>query len=299
MEEGKALPTEHLGEARQLHHESELDIHEVDDVVTGTVDDEYATVGVREPKVCVTTSRDPSSRLKQFAKEIKLCFPNAQAINRGNHRVDELMDACRKADFTDVVLLNETRGMPDAMVISHLPFGPTAYFTLSNCVLRHDIPECKPASQTYPHLVLDGLNSKIGRRLARIIQALYPVPKEDSKRVITFANRDDFISFRHHMYTKPQGNVTLEEAGPRFEMQPYEVNECTTCFSSCSLILDLDISFRSYIPLGLDRLPLITFLSSIYTIQIRLGTLENDLAEKEWVMRPYMNTSRKRQALSS
>lgn len=31
--------------------------------------------------------------------------------------------------------------------------------------------------------------------------------------------------------------------------------------------------------------------------QIRLGTLDRDLAEKEWVLRPYMNTSRKKQAL--
>lgn len=51
------------------------------------IDDEYAQAGVRDPKICVTTSRDPSSRLKQFAKELKLVVPNAQRINRGNHKV--------------------------------------------------------------------------------------------------------------------------------------------------------------------------------------------------------------------
>lgn len=45
--------------------------------------------------------------------------------------------------------------------MSHLPFGPTAYFTLTNPVLRHDIPECTPSSQAYPHLIIDGLNSKV------------------------------------------------------------------------------------------------------------------------------------------
>lgn len=138
--------------------------------------------------------------------------------------MDELVEACKKADFTDVIVLSETRGMPDGMTISHLPYGPTAYFTLSNCVLRHDIPECQPASQAFPHLIFDNLNSKVGKRLARIIQSLYPVPRSESKRVITFANRNDFISFRHHMYSKPEGKVTIQEAGPRFEMQPYEVN---------------------------------------------------------------------------
>ena len=85
--------------------------------------------------------------MKQFSKEVKLCIPNAQAINRGNHRIDELIEACKKADFTDVVVLSETRGQPDGLIVSHLPFGPTAYFTLTNCVLRHDIPECTPSSE--------------------------------------------------------------------------------------------------------------------------------------------------------
>ncbi len=47
------------------------------------VDDEYAHAEERDPKILVTTSRDPSTRLVQFAKEIKLVLPNAQRINRG------------------------------------------------------------------------------------------------------------------------------------------------------------------------------------------------------------------------
>ena len=35
-----------------------------------------------------------------------------------------------------------------------------------------------------------------------ILKYLYPVPREDSKRVLTFANHDDYISFRHHTYKK-------------------------------------------------------------------------------------------------
>lgn len=36
--------------------------------VSSHVDDEYKWAGVEDPKVMVTTSRDPSSRLKMFAK---------------------------------------------------------------------------------------------------------------------------------------------------------------------------------------------------------------------------------------
>ena len=35
-----------------------------------------------------------------------------------------------------------------------------------------------------------------------ILKYLYPVPREDSKRILTFANHDDYISFRHHTYKK-------------------------------------------------------------------------------------------------
>jgi U3 small nucleolar ribonucleoprotein protein IMP4 len=42
------------------------------------LDDEYAALsGVRDPRILVTTSRDPSSRLSTFAKEIRLLLPTA------------------------------------------------------------------------------------------------------------------------------------------------------------------------------------------------------------------------------
>lgn len=228
LDDDKPIPTEIVKDARSLYHDLEMDIQPINQ--KQSIDDEYSKIGLYEPKVCVTTSRDPSSRLKQFAKEIKLCMPNAQAINRGNTRTDELIEACKKAEFTDVIILTETRGMPDGMTVSHLPFGPTVYFTLSNCVLRHDIPECTPASQAYPHLIFDGFNSPIGERVSRALKALYPLPKDDSKRIITFANANDFISFRHHMYERDKGKILLKEGGPRFEMMPYEVSDCTlTC----------------------------------------------------------------------
>lgn len=36
--------------------------------VSSHIDDEYKWAGVEDPKIMVTTSRDPSSRLKMFAK---------------------------------------------------------------------------------------------------------------------------------------------------------------------------------------------------------------------------------------
>ena len=48
--------------------------------------------------------------------------------------ISEIIETCRAHDFTDVILVHEHRGVPDGLVISHLPFGPTAYFGLLNVV---------------------------------------------------------------------------------------------------------------------------------------------------------------------
>ena len=40
--------------------------------LTTHIDDEYKWAGVEDPKIMVTTSRDPSSKLKQFAKVIQI-----------------------------------------------------------------------------------------------------------------------------------------------------------------------------------------------------------------------------------
>ena len=79
-----------------------------------SVDDEYKYGGVEDPKVrksiyslmyisifklMITTSRDPSVRLKIFAKEMKLIMPNSKRINRGNIEMGGLIGECRKETF--------------------------------------------------------------------------------------------------------------------------------------------------------------------------------------------------------
>ncbi|KAL0377736.1 UNVERIFIED_CONTAM: U3 small nucleolar ribonucleoprotein IMP4 [Sesamum radiatum] len=108
--------------------------------------------------------------------------------------------------------------------------------------------------EAYPHLILDNFSTKLGQRTANILKYLFPVPKPDTKRIITFANQSDYISFRHHLYEKRGGpkSIELKEIGPRFELRLY---------------------------------------------QIKLGTMDQDEAQTEWVIRPYMNTARKRKFL--
>ena len=98
---------------------------------------------------------------------------------------------------------------------------------------------------------MQGFTTPLGKRVSNVLRFLFPVPKDDSKRVMTFANQSDYISFRHHTYDQPRGSksLTLKEVGHRFEMRVF---------------------------------------------QIKLGTLEQQEAETEWALRPYMRSGKKR-----
>ena len=54
---------------------------------------------------------------------------------------------------------------PDGMRICHLPFGPTAYFSLTNTVMRHSIPDVGTMSEAYPHLIFHKFESQLGLRV--------------------------------------------------------------------------------------------------------------------------------------
>lgn len=139
---GKSIPTELRGQEKHLRHEMEYD-DEKHEKPLNHIDDEYKNAGMFDPKIAITTSRDPSSRLKQFAQEIRLIFPNAIRLNRGAHTVGDvrsplravllragcstaqltdcvlgscwdpqLVESARSHDYTDLLIVTETRGEP-------------------------------------------------------------------------------------------------------------------------------------------------------------------------------------------
>ena len=55
------------------------------------IDDEYEEAKYRNPKLLITTSRDPSQRLITFQKELKLILPNSTRVNRGSYVVKDLV----------------------------------------------------------------------------------------------------------------------------------------------------------------------------------------------------------------
>lgn len=223
------------------------------------LDDEYAQLsGVVDPRILVTTSRNPSSRLSSFAKEIRLLLPTSIRLNRGNLILPNLVSSALASGLSDVILLHEHRGTPTALTVSHFPHGPTASFSLHNVVLRHDIPNAArgTVSEAYPHLIFEGFTTKLGQRIIQIIKHLFPPREATSKignRVVTFKNIEDSIEMRHHVFVKTgHQSVELAEVGPRMTMRLFE---------------------------------------------IRGGTLDNKEGDIEWHMNQYTRTSKKKEYL--
>ncbi|GME93599.1 hypothetical protein B5S28_g5122 [[Candida] boidinii] len=220
---GKALPKE-VADDKQLQKD-----YLYDESTQDVIDDEYSQLsGLIDPKIVVTTSRNPSTRLSQFAKELKLLFPTSIRLNRGNYIMSNLVESCKAANVTDLIIIHEHRGVPSTLTISHLPHGPTIIFTLHNVVLRHDILNNGNQSEVFPHLIFENFSSKLGNRVTTILKHLFPPGvKKDSPRVISFINQDDFISVRQHLYLKTKDDIELSEVGPRFEMRLFEIRLST------------------------------------------------------------------------
>jgi U3 small nucleolar ribonucleoprotein protein IMP4 len=259
LESNTPIPTEIRGADRKLRK-----VLDLDDVRTRegykAEDDEYRYIGVKDPRVMLTSSRDPSSRLTSFLKELRLVIPGAERVNRGQYVISDLVELCRSHDVTDLVIVHEHRGEPDGLIVSHMPHGPTAYFGLKNVVLRHDLPQT-PAnmSEARPHLIFHDFSTKVGERVKNILTALFPPANALAQRVLTFGNERDVIHFRHHVWKeKPEFKkvdaakrrecVELSEVGPRFDLRLY---------------------------------------------RIELGTVEMKDVQTEWVLRPYFNKQRR------
>ncbi|CAO3589767.1 unnamed protein product [Absidia cylindrospora] len=66
IEKGQRIPTELRNAGDEMR--SDLPFDQAQTEPTTHADDEYSRAGVFDPKILITTSRDPSSRLQQFSK---------------------------------------------------------------------------------------------------------------------------------------------------------------------------------------------------------------------------------------
>ena len=61
--------------------------------------------------------------------------------------------------------------LSDGLVVCHLPYGPTASFSLSNTVMRHDLPNVGTMSEAFPHLIFHNFKTNLGLRVRLYIHS--------------------------------------------------------------------------------------------------------------------------------
>ncbi|XP_014662243.1 PREDICTED: ribosome production factor 1-like [Priapulus caudatus] len=185
--------------------------------------DELASYFKREslPKILITTSDRPRTKTNKFVQELKMAIPNSQSKYRRGLDLKKIIPQAIAKSFTDLIVIHEDRGEPNALYVCHLPEGPTAHFKLSSVKLRKDIKRVGKPCSNQPEIVLNNFNTRLGHSIGRQLAALFPHdPEFRGRKLVTFHNQRDFVFFRHHRYEFKSGEkAAMQELGPRFTLK--------------------------------------------------------------------------------
>lgn len=176
-------------------------------------------------KIYLTSSRSPSSKLVKFLKELEIIFPYSQKINRGSEFLISLVSFCLLQGVKNLIIVYENRSKPSSLVISHLPYGPTLFFTLSNVFYGINKKKLK-INGILPNIVFDNLNSILGQRITKVLGSLFPPASLNSKRIVTFTGFKSLILFGHYWNEKTgygKKNFILKKLSPSFDLQPFKI----------------------------------------------------------------------------
>lgn len=91
------------------------------------------------PKILITSVDKPSLKSHLFMRELCKCIPNSDArLRRGTELKKAVVQATERG-YTDILVVNEDRKIPNGLLIVHLPDGPTAHFKVSSFKRGYDI----------------------------------------------------------------------------------------------------------------------------------------------------------------
>eukprot|EP00744_Colponema_vietnamica_P020359 GILI01028920.1.p1 GENE.GILI01028920.1~~GILI01028920.1.p1 ORF type:complete len:331 (+),score=71.12 GILI01028920.1:99-1091(+) len=186
-------------------------------------DDEFSAFfkGEHKTKILITTGEKPCFRTKQFVKEALWLFPNSIYRPRKDYSLKEITQFCINRGFSDLMVITDRLKQPFNMILSHLPHGPTSTFRISNFLMHKELD--KPAERTehYPELIFKNFDTRLGRRIGRQLEALFPRMRDyEGRAVATFHNQRDYCFLRCHRYVfDSTKEVRIQEMGPRFTLR--------------------------------------------------------------------------------
>lgn len=212
---------------------------DLDEIVGDERDDELSGhdgEGGRRPKVLLTTRPQPSRELFKFAADLVAIVPNTFFYPRRHFNVKQICKFASNKNFSHVVVLSEKAKSCNGLLVAHLPLGPTAFFKVSNVELSSTVPHVGRKTDHVPEVLLTNFTTRLGRRVARFVRSLFPIPEYQGRQAVTFHNQRDYIFVRHHRYIFEQRDdddakaastkdnkkrvvARLQELGPRFTLK--------------------------------------------------------------------------------
>ncbi|VDM30990.1 unnamed protein product [Hydatigera taeniaeformis] len=211
--------------------------------------------GAVEPKLLLTHSDRVTPPTIGFCKELSRVIPNTTFVPRWHLPLKKLIPKAIEHGYTALLVVNDDMKKLNTLVVSHLPDGPTATFHVTNVTPRRKLRGLKNRGieeGVIPHLILNRFMTTLGRRVERILGALFPSASRGSPpphcRTVVFHNQRDFIFFRHYRYihrkngdattdrknyvidnegdeadagssVRPSDRVVVNEVGPRFTLK--------------------------------------------------------------------------------
>ncbi|KAI3810386.1 hypothetical protein L1987_19998 [Smallanthus sonchifolius] len=279
LELGEELPPKKIPRTIENTREADETVCRPDDeeLFAGNDADEFSSVLSRErvPKILMTTCRFNSTRGPALIKDLLTVIPNAEYYKRGTYDLKKIVEYANNKEYTSVIVVHTSRREPDALLIIGLPNGPTAHFKLSNLVLHKDLKNHGNPTGHKPELVLNNFTTRLGHRIGRLIQSLFPQdPEFRGRRVVTFHNQRDFIFFRHHRYIfetreDKQANANNKDTDTGEEKKTLK-GKIIARLQECGPRFTLKLT------------------------SLQHGTFDTKGGEYEWVHKPEMDTSRRR-----
>lgn len=210
-------------ENQRVYDETTVDPND-EEVILDEATDEFAPYFNRQtvPKILITTSDRPRGRTVRFCEQLSTCIPNSHVYYRRGLALKRIIPQCISRDFTDLIVVNEDRKVPNGLVLSHLPEGPTAHFRMSSVRLRKEIKrKGKNPTEHQPEIILNNFTTRLGHSVGRMFASLFPHdPQFVGRQVATFHNQRDYVFFRFHRYIfKNEKKVAIQELGPRFTLK--------------------------------------------------------------------------------
>nr|GEW89594.1 hypothetical protein [Tanacetum cinerariifolium]GEW89595.1 hypothetical protein [Tanacetum cinerariifolium] len=285
LELGEELPPRKVPRTIENTREADETVCKPDDeeLFAGNDADEFSSIlnSERPPKVLMTTCRFNSTRGPVLIKDLLTIIPNADYYKRGTYDLKKIVDYANNKEYTSIVVVHTSRREPDALLIIGLPNGPTAHFKLSNLVLHKDLKNHGNPTGHKPELVLNNFTTRLGHRVGRLIQSLFPQdPEFRGRRVVTFHNQRDFIFFRHHRYIfetrENKQIVASKKKDDNEENNEEDDKEKTPKLKVIARLQECGPRF------------------TLKLTSLQHGTFDTKGGEYEWVHKPEMDTSRRR-----